>query len=260
MTFRSPTRGNAVLLDKEVLAASEKATDIDPMIAIREKYPDAEFIFGTTEQIENVRSPIDVRTRDYMLDFSRGFHDEMTYYGPDENPRLPVVVCHHGYDNAPFIFEGELDRLAFGRSPYIARLHKHQQDALRAIRELDVPVVFDIESYARPSMGFRSVGDDTFFLDSLAPIQPLVINPRRPKFSGKTLLNQYKIWDEAHITNELAWGLDIRYKFAREDGKTHAQICKEELRTIKKRRKAAMKQLDACGARYEAALKENENV
>lgn len=258
MTYKSPTRGNAVLLDSEVLAASEKATGIDPMIAIREKYPDAELIFSS-------RDSVGIDPRDYLLDFARGFHDEMTYYGPTPRDyQLPIVVCHHAHENAPFFFEGEVDRLAHLKAtPYISRLYKHQEDAIRAIKELDAPLVFDIESYARPSMIFSADSDDKFFLDSLMPIQPLVINPRRHKMNGKSMLRhlpQFTIYDEAHIGNELAWGLDIRYKFAREDGKTHAQICKEELRTIKKRRKAAVKQLDACGARYEAVLKENEDV
>lgn len=262
MTFRSPTRGNAVLLDKEALAASEKATGIDPMIAIREKYPDAEFVYGTAEQIDRVREPFNPYA--HLADFARGFHDEMTYYGPaSRDYQLPIVVGHHAHENMPLVFEGDLDRLAHLKmSPYLGRLYKHQEDAIRMIKELDAPLVFDIESYARPTLTFDH-GDDSIFMDSLMALRPMVINPRRQKISGKTMRRhfpQMTMWDEAHVKNELPWGLDIRYKFAREDGKTHAQICKDELRTIKKRRKAAMKQLDECGARYEAALKENENV
>lgn len=259
MTYKSRTRGNAVLLDSEVLEASQKATGIDPMIAIREKYPDAELIFSTPE-----RFPFDAQRQ--LEDFKRGYHDEMTYYDvPDERFRqtLPFVI---GHDNMPIIFEGELERLAHMRStPLVARAyHPFQEEAMRRITEMGT-IAFDIESYARPSLMFS----DNDFTFPIRNFKPLTIDPQHKKLSAKTLRGffpQAVMYDEAHIWHrnpvraELAWGLDIRYKFAREDGKTHAQICKQELKTIKKRRKAAMKQLDACCARYEAALKEEENA
>lgn len=266
MTYKSRTRGNAVLLDSEVLEASQKATGIDPMIAIREKYPDAELIFSSRDQFP-------FNPYEHLADFRRGFHDEMTFdFSAAEehiSAMLPIVV---GHNNAPYFFEGELDRIralnTTGR--FSPRLYPHQEEALRHVQTMPY-VVMELDSCKPLDLGIDIHGKLAFDIESysLKNFRPLITNPRRQKISAKTMREFYPqaaIYDEAHIwrrnpvRSSLSWGLDIRYKFKREDGMTHAQICKEELKTIKKRRKAAMKQLDECGARYEAALKENENV
>jgi hypothetical protein len=267
MTYKSRTRGNAVLLDSEVLEASQKATGIDPMIAIREKYPDAELIFSTPE-----RFPFN--PYEQLEAFRRGYHDEMSFDFSAAEERmhalLPIVV---GHNNAPCFFEGELDRIralnATGR--FSPRLYPHQEEALRHVQTMPY-VVMELDSCKPLDLGIGIHGQVAMDIEahSLKNFRPLITNPRRgvsgmfDSYAEMTrshvIIDEAHVWDRNPVRKELSWGLDIRYKFKREDGMTHAQICKEELKTIKKRRKAAMKQLDACGARYEAALKEEENV
>lgn len=267
MTYKSRTRGNAVLLDSEVLEASQKATGIDPMIAIREKYPDAELIFSSRDQFP-------FNPYEHLADFRRGFHDELSFdfsaYEERMHALLPIVV---GHNNAPYFFEGELDRIRAlndtGR--FSPRLYPHQEEALRQVQTMPY-VVMEIDSCKPLDLGIDIHGKLAFDIESysLKNFRPLITNPRRgmsgmfdnysEMMRGHVIMDEAHIWRRNPVRSSLSWGLDIRYKFKREDGMTHAQICKEELKTIKKRRKAAMKQLDECGARYEAALKENENV
>lgn len=259
------------MLDSEVLEASRKATGIDPMIAIREKYPDAELVFSTREQIDRVRAPFN--PYEHLADFRRGFHDEMTFdYSAAEermHALLPIVV---GHDNLPYIFEGEVARMrAMKDMPrFVPRLYPHQEEALRHVQTLPY-VVMELDSCKPLDLGIGIHGDVAFDIEAhtLKNFRPLITNPRGIKIMkdnysemmrSHMVIDEAHVWDRNPVRSALAWGLDIRYKFAREDGKTHAQICKQELKSIKKRRKAAMKQLDACGARYEEALKENENV
>lgn len=268
MTYKSRTRRNAVLVDSEVIAASQKATGIDPMVAIREKHPDAEFIFSSRD-----RFPFN--PYEHMEAFRRGFHDEMTFdFGAAEEHvaaliTQPIVV---GADHPhPYFFEGEMDRLrALGGPRFVPRMYKHQEDALRHVQTMPY-VVMEIDSCKPLDIGIGIHGHVAMDIEahSLKNFRPLITNPRRgvsgmfdnysEMMRSHMIVDEAHVWDRNPVRKELPWGLSIRYKFKREDGMTHAQICKEELRTIKKRRKAAIKQLDRAGAEYEAALKEKEN-
>lgn len=269
--YKQGRKMNRIFVDQDVVDLVVAEGGVDQLALLREKHPDAEIVSvtGRTPKpfnpYKHLEADSDLPDRNgnvypnFYKRLQEQFPDEMRfdytgdYAGAEERMHALLAV-----EDKP---EDVMARMVCLSGP-LPHLHWYQEEALRKIR-------------ATPtySMGFHVAdktnlgkSNDATMLDfevSLLGREPLKINPMfyvdsLPQLSKKQQFN-VALRDDAAFAQDLPFGVTIRYKFLREDGKTHKQICKDILSRMKKRRKAAAKQLDYIGAQYDRDVEDNKN-
>lgn len=262
--YKQGRKMNRIFVDQDVVDLVVAEGGVDQLALLREKHPDAEIV-SVTGRTPKPFNPYKHLEADSDLPDRNGnvypnFYKRLQEQFPDE-----MLFDYSNIDDDVAAMAAAMlpnpiasDRMVClsGPSPH---LHWYQEEALRKIR-------------ATPtySMGFhvadklnleRNIAMD--YEVNLLERAPLEINPMfmfdsLPQISKKQRFN-VALRDDATFAQDLPFGITIRYKFLREDGKTHKQICKDILSRMKKRRKAAAKQLDYIGAQYDRDVEDNKN-